>query len=59
MLFAQPAAVFAAPAGVTAASAATPAMTDSDLGAFFAGLVPYAIRRGDIAGGVVVVVKDG
>lgn len=34
-------------------------MTNADLGAFFDGLVPYAIRRGDIAGAVVVVVKDG
>lgn len=49
MLFAQP----------TAVLAAAPTMTNADFGAFFYGLVPYAIRRGDIAGGVVVVVKDG
>ncbi len=58
MLFAQPVAALAAlPAA--APGAAAPAMTSADLGAFFYGLVPYAIRRGDIAGGVIVVVKDG
>lgn len=36
-----------------------PAMTAQDLNAFFGGLMPYAIRRDDIASGVVVVVKDG
>ncbi|GAB2582942.1 hypothetical protein GCM10027066_25450 [Dyella jejuensis] len=34
-------------------------MTAQDLGAFFDGLMPFALRRSDIAGGVVVVVKDG
>lgn len=58
VLFAQPAAVLAA-APQAAPSAAAPGMTNADLAAFFDGLVPYAIRRGDIAGGVVVVVKDG
>ncbi|MEO9079068.1 MAG: serine hydrolase domain-containing protein [Rhodanobacter sp.] len=41
--------------GVTGA----PAMTASDVQTFFDSLVPYAIHRGDIAGGVIVVVKDG
>jgi CubicO group peptidase (beta-lactamase class C family) len=36
-----------------------PAITANDLGAFFDGLVPYAIRRGDIAGAGIVVVRDG
>lgn len=34
-------------------------MTTQDLSALFDGLVPYAIHRADIAGGVVVVVSDG
>src|SRR5580658_5435610 len=34
-------------------------MTTQDLNAFFGGLIPYAIHRDDIAGAVVVVVKDG
>lgn len=34
-------------------------MTAADLSAFFDGLVPYAIHRGDIAGGVVAVVSNG
>jgi CubicO group peptidase (beta-lactamase class C family) len=45
----------AKPAGTTRATA----MTAGDVGAFFEGLVPFALRRSDIAGGVVVVVKDG
>ncbi|MGC2244586.1 MAG: serine hydrolase domain-containing protein, partial [Candidatus Aquilonibacter sp.] len=44
---------------VRAAGAAAPAMTSQDLNAFFGGLMPYAIHRDDIAGAVVVVVKDG
>ena len=35
------------------------ALTAEDLSTFFDGLVPFAIQRGDIAGGVIVVVKDG
>ncbi|RDS83725.1 class A beta-lactamase-related serine hydrolase [Dyella monticola] len=37
----------------------TPTLTPQDVGAFFDGLVPFALRRTDIAGGVIVVVKDG
>lgn len=50
---------------VTPAQAATmqthnrPAIVSSDLEPFFDGLVPYAIKRGDIAGGAIVVVRDG
>ncbi|MEO8809931.1 MAG: serine hydrolase domain-containing protein [Rhodanobacter sp.] len=36
-----------------------PAMTAQDVQTFFDSVVPYAIHRGDIAGGVIVVVKDG
>lgn len=36
-----------------------PAVVPSDLGPFFDGLIPYAIRRGDIAGAGIVVVRDG
>lgn len=46
-----------APAAGTAHAA--PAMTTEDLNAFFAGLAPYAMRRADIPGGVIVIVKDG
>ncbi|MGH8146763.1 MAG: serine hydrolase domain-containing protein [Rhodanobacteraceae bacterium] len=49
-----------APPTMTApAASATPAMTAQDVQTFFDSLVPYAIHRGDIAGGVIVVVKDG
>jgi CubicO group peptidase (beta-lactamase class C family) len=50
--------LLAAPIHVQAAQSA-PAMTEQDLEAFFAGLVPYAIHRADIPGAVIVVVKDG
>jgi CubicO group peptidase (beta-lactamase class C family) len=36
-----------------------PAMTSSDIDAFLAGFVPAEVRRQDVAGAVVVVVKDG
>ena len=36
-----------------------PAMTRQDVAAFFDGLVPFALQRSDIAGGVIIVVKDG
>jgi CubicO group peptidase (beta-lactamase class C family) len=35
------------------------ALTARDLSTFFGGMVPYMLERGDIAGGVIVVVKDG
>jgi CubicO group peptidase (beta-lactamase class C family) len=47
----------AAPEAQGAATA--PAMTAQDVQTFFDSLVPYAMQRGDIAGGVIVVVKDG
>jgi CubicO group peptidase (beta-lactamase class C family) len=36
-----------------------PALTAEDAGSWLDGIMPYAIARGDIAGAVVVVVKDG
>jgi CubicO group peptidase (beta-lactamase class C family) len=42
-----------------AADSAAPELTSADVSAWLDGLVPYAMNTGDIAGGVVVVVKDG
>lgn len=47
------------PQPATGIQAAPPAMTPADVAAFFDGLVPFALQRSDIAGGVIVVVKDG
>jgi CubicO group peptidase (beta-lactamase class C family) len=38
---------------------ATHALTAQDAETFYDGLIPYALARGDMAGGVFVVVKDG
>ncbi len=38
---------------------ATPALTKEDVGAWLDGYMPYALARGEVAGAVVVVVKDG
>ena len=46
-------------ASATTAPANTPAMTSQDLRGFFDALVPYMLKRNDLAGAVVVVVKDG
>ena len=46
----------ATPAGVPGG---TPELDAGNLRTFFAGLVPYMLKRNDIAGGVVAVVKDG
>ncbi|MFC5525161.1 serine hydrolase domain-containing protein [Rhodanobacter ginsengisoli] len=40
-------------------AASTHALTAEDLSSFFDGLVPFALKRGDVAGGVISVVKDG
>ena len=40
-------------------SDATPALTRADVEAWLDGYLPYALDNGDIAGAVVVVVKDG
>ncbi|MBW8815845.1 MAG: beta-lactamase family protein [Caulobacterales bacterium] len=44
---------------VPGAAAAQPDLTPSDLQAFFDHAMPALLRKGDIAGGVVTVVKDG
>ena len=38
---------------------ASTALTRADMDAFLDGFIPYALASGDIAGGVVVVVRDG
>jgi len=43
----------------TSTDAGTPALTRADVSAWLDGFMPYALQRGDIAGAVVVVVKDG
>ena len=49
-----------APVAKNAQPAVSPhAMTAGDLATFFDGMLPYMLARGDIAGGAVVVVKDG
>jgi CubicO group peptidase (beta-lactamase class C family) len=45
--------------GSTAPVATAPELTSADLESWLDGLVPFAMETGDIAGGVVVVVKDG
>jgi CubicO group peptidase (beta-lactamase class C family) len=52
----QPKAVASAPAAPASSSAH--ALTADDLGAYLDGMIPYAMGRGDVAGIVVVVVKD-
>lgn len=42
-----------------ASPASTPALTEADLRAFVDGIMPLQLERGDIAGAVVLVVKDG
>ncbi len=42
-----------------AADSAAPELTSADVNAWLDGMVPYAMKTGDIAGGVIVVVKDG
>lgn len=47
------------PAGATPAAAAAVALTTADVTAWLDGYLPYAMRTGDLAAAVVVVVKDG
>src|SRR5699024_7161341 len=54
-----PAAAASTQLPVASSAVSSPRMTRADLAAFFDGLVPFAMRRSDIAGGVVVVVRDG
>lgn len=52
----------AAPAPVAATAvptAAAPELNADDLSRFFDGLIPFALERGDMAGAVITVVKDG
>ncbi|MDE1893454.1 MAG: beta-lactamase family protein [Xanthomonadaceae bacterium] len=49
----------AATAAPTDTRAQPPALTAADLSTFLDGLVPFALQRGDVAGGVISVVKDG
>lgn len=46
-------------AGAPPAAGGAPQLSAEDLGAFFGGMVPYAIAQGDIAGASVAVVADG
>jgi len=43
----------------TVSAQSAPVMTLQDLQTFYDGLFPYALHRGGIPGGVIVVVKDG
>lgn len=57
-----PAPATAAPlpsAATTNDASAPPELTDKDLSGFFDGLLPFALQRGDVAGAVISVVKDG
>ena len=47
------------PATDASAASQVPQLTYADLGAWLDGFMPNAIKQGDIAGAVVVVVKDG
>jgi CubicO group peptidase (beta-lactamase class C family) len=56
---AAPAAGTAAPAQALAKEGSAAPLTKSDVDGWLDGLMPYALSRGDIAGAVVTVVKDG
>jgi CubicO group peptidase (beta-lactamase class C family) len=49
----------AAMAATGAQQSSTHELTEQDLSAFLDGLIPLALARGDVAGGVISVVKDG
>ncbi len=48
-----------APAAPIPSATVSPQLTQSDVDTWLDGYMPYALKRGDIAGAVVVVVKDG
>ena len=48
-----------APTAAVAPAAPVHALTKADLDSWLDGFMPYALRKGDIAGAVVTVVKDG
>jgi len=54
-----PATAVAAPAATPAPATGTERLTATDVGAWLDGFMPYAIEKNDVAGAVVVVVKDG
>ena len=56
---AAPAATCRAAVAADAGPRARPPLTRADVEAWLDGFMPYALQRGDIAGAVVVVVKDG
>jgi CubicO group peptidase (beta-lactamase class C family) len=56
---AEPAAAGSVPSAAPALPAGARAMTREDVEAWLDGYFPYALASGDIAGAVVVVVKDG
>lgn len=56
---AAPAAAPAKPAGSIAAKLPAHELTKADVDAWLDGFIPYALERGNAAGAVVVVVKDG
>ena len=59
-LLPSPTAVVATgPADATQADDSHHTLDTADLSSFFDGLVPYALKNGDVAGGVISVVKDG
>jgi CubicO group peptidase (beta-lactamase class C family) len=47
------------PASATSIGTGTHLLDEADLSAWLDGVLPYALKSGDIAGAVVVVVKDG
>ncbi|PSJ38616.1 serine hydrolase [Sphingomonas deserti] len=49
----------AAPARTQPATGALPNLTGQDVNAWLDGFMPYALGKGDVAGAVVVVVRDG
>jgi len=55
----KPATQVAAPAPAGPPPSSPPSLTKADLDIWLDGFMPYALRTGDVAGAVVVVVKDG
>ena len=55
----QPPAAAQSAADASRAPMPTHELTTEDVSSFFDGFLPYALKRGDIPGAVVVVVKDG
>jgi CubicO group peptidase (beta-lactamase class C family) len=52
-------ALLALPSFAQSVAPATPQLTQQDVASWADGFMPYALKSGDIAGAVVVVVKDG